>query len=62
MRFNMDEIMETLGILNMIVLPAVFATGLWMKYKRALFYKVHRISGYVAIGMAMVHGILALID
>jgi Mg2+ and Co2+ transporter CorA len=57
----MDEIMETLGILNMIVLPVVFASGLWMKYKRALLFKAHRIFGYVAIGMAMVHGILALL-
>lgn len=55
----MDEMVEILGVISLIVIGVVCASGVFMKYKRKPLFKIHRLAGYVALALAVCHGVLA---
>jgi DMSO/TMAO reductase YedYZ heme-binding membrane subunit len=57
---KMDELVEVLGIISLIVIVFTVFSGLAMKYKRNQLFKIHRFAGYVALALAICHGILAI--
>lgn len=58
----MDEIMEMCGVTSLIVLAVAVLSGLLMKRRRAELVKIHRVVGFVALAVAICHGMLALLD
>ncbi len=56
----MDDIVEILGIVSGIVIVFAVFSGFTMKYKRNRLLKIHRFAGYVALALALGHGILAI--
>jgi hypothetical protein len=56
----MDEMVEILGIVSLFVFVFTVFSGFAMKYKRDSMFKIHRFTGYAALALAAVHGILAI--
>jgi hypothetical protein len=55
----MDEMIEILGTISLIVIAVVCVSGVLMKYKRKPLFKIHRLTGYIALALAVCHGVLA---
>jgi hypothetical protein len=58
----MGETVEVLGVISLIVMVVAFFSGIFMKRKTKIFFKIHRVFGIIAFALAISHGILAMID
>jgi len=58
----MDELVEILGTTSLIVMTVVCISGVLMKYERKSLLRIHRPTGYVALAIAVCHGVLAALS
>jgi hypothetical protein len=58
----MDEVIEMLGTISLIAIAVVCASGVLMKHRRKPLFKIHRLTGYVAVALAVCHGVLAALS
>lgn len=58
----MDDIAEMLGLVSLIVMAAAVATGVFMRYRRVLFGKIHRVIGFITLALAIFHGLTMMLD
>jgi hypothetical protein len=58
----MDEVIETLGATSLLGIAIAFLSGLFMRYKRKPLLKIHKITGYAALAVAIGHGMLSMLD
>jgi hypothetical protein len=58
----MDEIAEILGVVSLIAMAAVVATGVLMRRRRVPFGKIHKVIGFIALALAICHGLTMVLD
>ncbi|MEI7836206.1 MAG: hypothetical protein WCK05_07320 [Planctomycetota bacterium] len=58
----MDEIAEITGKISLVVVAVAVVTGILMKRKRVSLRRIHRVLGFIALALAVGHGLTIMLD
>ncbi|MCY2924009.1 MAG: hypothetical protein NT031_00970 [Planctomycetota bacterium] len=58
----MDEIAEITGKISLVVVAVAVVTGVLTKRNRVSLRRIHRVLGFVALALAVGHGLTIMLD